>query len=623
MKRDSDPLEDGGVRFRTPCRADGQALHALVSECPPLDLNSVYLYLLLTEHFSRTCIVAEDARGLAGMVTAYRPPGRDGVLFVWQVAVHPRVRGQGIGRRMLHLLLARQELSGVRWVETTVDPQNHASRGLFRRLADDLRAPLKESVLFEPALFGAQAHEAEPLLRIGPFSLSAVSQVAVVHSNVNKEETMDLKIFERMESEVRGYVRSFPVIFAKARGSELFDEAGRSYIDFFSGAGTLNYGHNNPILQERMVEYLSSDGVVHGLDMATSAKKHFLQTLDRLVLKPRGLDYKVQFTGPTGTNAVEAALKLARQVKGRQNIISFTHGFHGVSGGSLAVTANQKFRKAAGVALGNTSFMPFDGYFGPDVDTMAWLERMLDDPSSGLDHPAAVIVETVQGEGGVNVASQRWLRELERLCRRHDMLLIVDDIQVGCGRTRDFFSFEAAGISPDIVTLSKSLSGAGLPMSLVLFRRELDVWEPGAHSGTFRGNNLAFVTAAQALESYWADDALSKEVESKEALVRDWLENLAHSCRHAGLTVRGRGLIQGLATPVGDDLANQIARRAFQEGLVVETSGARDEVLKILPALTIPREQLTRGLEIIERCTNEVLASLGRRPQVLKVAGSN
>ncbi len=432
---------------------------------------------------------------------------------------------------------------------------------------------------------------------------------------------MDLKIFDRMESEVRGYVRSFPVIFSKARGSELIDEDGRSYIDFFSGAGTLNYGHNNPVLRERMMAYLESDGVTHGLDMATSAKKYFMQTLDRLVLEPRGLDYVLQFTGPTGTNAVEAALKIARQVKGRQNVISFTHGFHGVSGGSLAATANRKFRKAAGVALGNISFMPYDGYFGPDVNTMAYLERMLDDPSSGLDQPAAVIVETVQGEGGVNVASQRWLRELERLCRRHDMLLIVDDIQVGCGRTGGFFSFEAAGISPDIVTLSKSLSGFGLPMALVLLRRELDIWEPGAHSGTFRGNNLAFVTAAQALETYWADEALSAEVAAKERLVRDWLENLAHSCRDAGLGVRGRGLIQGLVAPVGEGLAGRIARRAFEQGVVIETSGAHDEVLKVLPALTIPRELLQQGLEIIERSVGEVLAGEGRRPRTLKVAG--
>jgi diaminobutyrate-2-oxoglutarate transaminase len=246
---------------------------------------------------------------------------------------------------------------------------------------------------------------------------------------------------------------------------------------------------------------------------------------------------------------------------------------------------------------------------------------MLDDPSSGMDHPAAVIVETVQGEGGVNVASQRWLRELQKLCRRHDMLLIVDDIQVGCGRTGNFFSFEAAGIEPDIVTLSKSLSGFGLPMSLVLMKPELDIWKPGAHSGTFRGNNLAFVTAAQALDSYWADDSFAEDTARKERLVRDWLENLVHSYPMAGLSVRGRGLIQGLVAPADDDMANQFARKAFEYGVVIETSGANDEVLKLLPALTIEDELLMRGLEVIERSVAEVLAERGVRARVLKFGG--
>lgn len=432
---------------------------------------------------------------------------------------------------------------------------------------------------------------------------------------------MDLKIFDRMESEVRGYIRSFPVIFNQARGSVLIDEDGGEYIDFFSGAGTLNYGHNNPVFKEKLLEYLESDGVVHGLDMATSAKKQFLETVDRVLLKPRNWQYTLQFTGPTGTNAVEAALKIARQVKGRSNIISFTHGFHGVSGGSLAATANMKFRDAAGFALGNTTFMPYDGYFGPDVDTIAYLERMLDDPSSGMDKPAGVIVETVQGEGGVNVATLRWLKELEKLCRRHDMLLIVDDIQVGCGRTGSFFSFESAGIRPDIITLSKSLSGYGLPMSLVLMKPELDIWKPGAHSGTFRGNNLAFVTATQALDTYWSSDAFANEVQRKERLVRDWLENLAHSFPNAGLAVRGRGLIQGLVATAEPALANRIAQHAFKRGVVIETSGAHDEVLKLLPALTIEDEHLARGLEAIEASVADALGESGQSAQVLKFGG--
>lgn len=432
---------------------------------------------------------------------------------------------------------------------------------------------------------------------------------------------MDLNIFDRMESEVRGYIRSFPVIFSKAKGSVLFDQEGREYLDFFAGAGTLNYGHNNPVLKEKLIEYVADDGVVHGLDMATDAKKYFMETFERVLLKPRGWDYKMQFTGPTGTNAVEAALKLARLVKGRQNVVAFTHGFHGVSGGSLAVTANQKFRDAAGVSLANTTFVPFDGYMGPDFNTIDYFERMLEDPSSGMDLPAAVIVETVQGEGGVNVATQRWLRDLEKLCRKYDMLLIVDDIQVGCGRTGSFFSFDSVGISPDIITLSKSLSGFGLPMSLVLMKPELDIWKPGSHSGTFRGNNLAFVTAAQALDSYWADNRFEKEVGRKAEIVRDRLESIVQSYPSAGLSVRGRGLIQGLVTPADDDLANAISAKAFEHGLVIETSGANDEVLKLLPALTIEEEQLKKGLEIIERSVAEVFETRGVSAKVLKFGG--
>lgn len=432
----------------------------------------------------------------------------------------------------------------------------------------------------------------------------------------------DLEIFERLESEVRGYVRSFPVVFNKAQGSILTDAQGREYIDFFSGAGTLNYGHNNPVFKQALLDYLLADGVVHGLDMATTAKKAFLETMETRLLKPRGMDYRLQFTGPTGTNAVEAALKIARQVTGRQNIISFTHGFHGVSGGSLAVTANAKFREAAGVALGNASFMPYDGYLGTGVDTTKWLSRLLEDNSSGLDKPAAVIVETIQGEGGVNVASGQWLRKLEALCRAHDMLLIVDDIQAGCGRTGTFFSFEPLGISPDIVTLSKSLSGYGLPMSLVLLRPELDVWKPGAHSGTFRGNNMAFVTAALALETYWADDAFARATQAKGARVQERLRLLARRHPQAGLVVRGRGLMQGLACESRPELATLFAQRAFGHGLVIETSGARDEVLKLLPALTMPDETLDLGLDIIERSVAEVLHEQGVHSRILNLKGA-
>merc|ERR1712108_49757 len=216
-----------------------------------------------------------------------------------------------------------------------------------------------------------------------------------------------------------------------------------------------------------------------------------------------------------------AAMKLARKVTGRNTIVSFTNGFHGVTWGSVAATGNSHHRGGAGVALGDISRMPFCGYHGRDADTIKVMDKLLSDPSSGIDLPAAMLVECVQGEGGLNVANSDWLRGLEKLCRKHDILLIVDDIQAGCGRTGTFFSFEPSGIKPDIVTLSKSLSGYGLPFAVVLLRPDLDVWEPGEHNGTFRGNNHAFITAAAALRHFWKDDSFANEVIEKAAIVSD------------------------------------------------------------------------------------------------------
>ena len=282
-----------------------------------------------------------------------------------------------------------------------------------------------------------------------------------------------MKIFDEIESEVQSYARAFPRVFNRAKGAEMFDSDGNRYLDFLAGAGTLNYGHNHPLFKKALLDYIEADGITHGLDMHTQAKGEFLETFNEKILKPRKLEYMVQFTGPTGTNAVEAALKIARNVTGRGNIVSFTNGFHGVTMGSLAATGNAHHRGAAGVTLGGVSRMPFDGYLGDGIDTTIYLDKVLSDSSSGIDLPAAVIVETVQGEGGINVASVEWLRNLQDVCRRHKILLIVDDIQAGCGRTGNYFSFEESGMQPDIVTLSKSFGGYGVPFAVVLMKLEL------------------------------------------------------------------------------------------------------------------------------------------------------
>lgn len=398
------------------------------------------------------------------------------------------------------------------------------------------------------------------------------------------------------ESAVRGYVRLFPTVFDTAVGSELFDTDGRRFVDFFCGAGTLNYGHNNPRANQALIDYIGRNGIQHGLDTATKAKVQFLESFQSVILAPRSLQYRVQFTGPTGTNAVEAALKLARKQKQRSHVIAFTHAYHGHSLGSLALTANSYYHNDAYGARHNVSHVPFDGYLG-EINTADLLDRMLEDPSSGLPVPAAIILETIQGEGGINVARDSWLRQIEAICRKYDILLIIDDIQVGNGRTGKFFSFEASGVRPDIVCLSKSLAG-GLPMSLVLIKPEIDVWKPGEHTGTFRGNNLAFVTAASLL-SYWRDEELATQIASHESIVRSTLNGLCEKYADLQFTTRGRGLVQGLDVRCGK-LARAIIDRAFATGLVIEASGAYDEVLKLLPALTIPKAQLEEGLGLLE-----------------------
>jgi len=417
-----------------------------------------------------------------------------------------------------------------------------------------------------------------------------------------------MKVFEQLESEVRGYCRAFPTVFEKAQGYRLQDEGGRQYVDFFAGAGALNYGHNDPGMKARLIDYLTADGVTHSLDMATSAKATFLERFNEVILKPRGMRYKVQFPGPTGTNSVEAALKLARKITGREIVIGFTNAFHGMTLGSLAVTGNGFKRSGAGVPLNHGVSMPYEGFLGDDQDTLAYLEAYLADKGSGVELPAAIIVETVQGEGGLNTASTEWLQKLERLCREWEILLIVDDIQAGCGRTGTFFSFEPAGLSPDIICLSKSLSGYGLPMAITLIKPEHDVWAPGEHNGTFRGHNLAFVTATEALR-FWESDDFAADVRRKSQLLTDFLAEAAAAFPALKLTPRGRGFLQGVACEE-PEVAKRITGAAFERGLIMETSGPEDEVCKLMPPLTIDDAGLTEGLEALRGAMAQVAGEL-------------
>lgn len=417
----------------------------------------------------------------------------------------------------------------------------------------------------------------------------------------------NLNVFEQLESEVRSYCRSFPTKFQKASGYQLWNTEGKSYIDFFSGAGALNYGHNHPVMKAKLIDYLTEDGIIHSLDMATAAKEKFLTKFHDNILKPREMDYKIMFPGPTGTNSVESALKLVRKATGRQTVMSFTNGFHGMTLGSLAVTGNKSKRGGAGVPLHHAVSMPYDGYMGKDINTLEFIENFLKDSGSGISLPAAVIVETLQGEGGINVASSEWLRGLEKLCKQYGMLMIIDDVQMGCGRTGPFFSFERSGISPDIICLSKSIGGYGLPMALTLIKPELDLFGPGEHNGTFRGNNAAFITATVALD-YWETPQFSKEIARKSTIVKQKLTEITDRYTELNGEVRGIGLMQGIAFEPG--VAEKISMLAFQRGLIMETSGTDSEVIKLMPPLTIDEEGLRLGLQLLNECVSEIAADI-------------
>lgn len=418
----------------------------------------------------------------------------------------------------------------------------------------------------------------------------------------------DTQPFDRWESNVRTYCRAFPAVFSRAKNAEVFDENGRKWIDFFSGAGTLNYGHNPPSIQKKLVEYLTSDGIIHSLDSYTVAKREFLAKFGQTLLEPRGLDFKVQCCGPTGANAVEAALKLVRRVTGRDGIIAFGGAYHGMSLGAASITGGRSVRRARGVPVGHTHFVPYP--VGPkgDFDSLGLLEHQLEDLSSGVDVPAAVFIETVQMDGGVYVAPEAFLQKLRALCDKHQMLLVVDDIQAGCGRSGKFFSFERAGITPDVVTVSKSIGGMGLPMALVLMKKSLDVWKPGEHTGTFRGHQLSFVAATAALE-LWSSSEFQSHLKSLGELLQGELAQ-KFKALDKRLEVRGIGGVLGVDTQRagGEAQAAAVGRACFEAGLMIERCGREDTVLKVLPPLSIPLDQLREGCDILARALKQSLA---------------
>lgn len=418
---------------------------------------------------------------------------------------------------------------------------------------------------------------------------------------------MNTKTFEEYESVVRSYCRHFPKVFVNAKGAVITDEDGNDYIDFFCGAGAVNYGHNNPYIKQKMVDYLMTDGIIHALDMYTVPKREFIETLEKKIIEPRGMHYKIQFCGPTGTNGVEAAIKLARKNTGRRNIFCFMGCFHGMTLGALALTSEMYARNGAGATLTDVTHIPAP-YMFEGLDVISYMQTLIDDDHSGVEKPAAVIMETLQAEGGIRPFSDAFLRDVRAFCDKNDILMIVDDIQVGCCRTGTFFSFERAGIVPDMVILSKSVGGVGMPLSIVLLKEELDEWKPGEHNGTFRGNQLSFV-AGKASFDWLLENNVEAETRRKGEIVRDFLtkEVLPLDSR---LELRGMGLIWGIDFgKIDAALSEKIIEKCFERHLICECAGREGAVLKIMPPLVIEDDLLQKGLAIIAETTKEALAN--------------
>lgn len=411
--------------------------------------------------------------------------------------------------------------------------------------------------------------------------------------------TNEMKTFEEHESEIRAYCRAVPTVFKASSNATMIDENNKEYIDFFAGAGVLNFGHNNQKMKDAVVEFIQNDGVVHSLDMYTDVKREFIQTFVKNVLEPRGMgDRKLQFTGPTGTNAVEAALKLARKVTGRTEVVAYNRGFHGMTLGSLAATANDAFRSSAGVSLDNVIRDTFN-----DMHALDNLRQKMFDSGSGMLAPAAFLVEAVQAEGGVRVATKEWLQGVQRLANDTGALFIIDDIQAGCGRCGSYFGFDDLDVDPDIVVLAKGLGGMGTPIGMLVNKPEHDkAWAPGQHTGTFRGQGISFVAGRIGLE-YFTDDTFVESVKQKGEVIRKTLDEL--NSKYHLVDVRQKGMILG-AEFEDADTAKAIAGKCFEKGLIIGTCNT-GQIVKFIPPLTIEEDKLRLGLAIFAEAVAEVM----------------
>ena len=427
------------------------------------------------------------------------------------------------------------------------------------------------------------------------------------------------------ESNARSYPRKFPFALAKAQGSWIEDVEGNKYLDFLCGAGTLALGHNDPEVNQAMVDMLTGNLPLHTLDLTTPVKDTFVHTLLNLLPGELKNNAKIQFCSPSGTDAVDAALKLCKTATGRSSIIAFNGAYHGMGHGALALTGNLHAKNKVNDLMPNVHFMPYPysyrcpfglvGDAGTDA-ACAYFERMLKDPECGITKPAAVILETIQGEGGVIPAPVKFIQTVRRVTKELDIPMIVDEIQCGIGRSGRFFAFEYADIVPDVILSSKAIGGSQ-PLSVVIYNKKLDVWEPGAHAGTFRGNQLAMRAGTVVMNRVSKPDFLDDVVKKGEIFAKR-LEEIKSKVSIIG-DVRGKGLMRGIefvdpksqsdslgAKKASGEIAALVQKRCFENRLVMEKGGRNGAVMRCLCALNVTMEDLEKALDIIEKVIIEV-----------------
>ena len=433
------------------------------------------------------------------------------------------------------------------------------------------------------------------------------------------------RYIQARESSARTYANSIDRVLERGVLARLYDTEGREYLDCLSCAGTLALGHNHPFVMKHVWDFLQSGHLQQGLDISTPAKYSFIRTLFDILPEEFAANARVQFCGPTGADTIEAAIKLFKTATGRRSILAFHGGYHGMTAGALALTGNLQAKKQVHTSLPDVHFLPYPYAYrcpfglGANVTevSLQYIERLIADPESGIVKPAAVIVEAIQGEGGVIPAPVRWLQGLREITRVHDIPLIIDEVQTGLARTGDLFAFEQAGIVPDAVCLSKAIGG-GYPLSVLLYHERYDRWSPGAHAGTFRGNQIAMVAGTATMEFIQREN-LAEQSRAKGLLLENHLHAIAKDFPHVG-DIRGRGLMWGMeivkydsaSDPIGSRpanglLAKMIKRECIQHGLIIETGGRHGAVLRLLPPLIVTNDDL---LEIAEKLRKSIQAAV-------------